>query len=76
MGDVARMEEKRNANQYVAEILRGIDHLKSLQKDCKKILKWISRKKRFKSIDLTYLVPDRVHVRSFSIQLLPTRAAK
>jgi len=70
------MEEKRNANQYVTEILRGIDHLKNLEKDCKKILKWISRKKRFKSTDLTYLVQDRVHVRSFSIQLLPTRAAK
>jgi hypothetical protein len=42
MGDVARMEEKRNVNQYVAVILRGIDHLKNLEKECKKILKCIS----------------------------------
>jgi hypothetical protein len=32
MGDVARMEEKRNANQFVADILRGIDHPKELDK--------------------------------------------
>jgi hypothetical protein len=41
MEDVARTEEKRNANQFVAEILRGIDHQKVLDKDFKIILKWI-----------------------------------
>jgi superfamily II DNA/RNA helicase len=41
MGDVARMEEKGSANQFVAEIIREIDHLKDLDKDFKIILKWI-----------------------------------
>lgn len=39
MGDVARMEEKGYADQFVAEILRGIDHLKDLDKDFKIIWK-------------------------------------
>jgi len=35
------MEEKAYVNQFVAEILREIDHLKDLDKDFKTILKWI-----------------------------------
>jgi hypothetical protein len=68
MGDVARMEEKGNPSQFVAEIKRGIDHLKYLAKDFKIILELIHEIKVLKSIDHKQRAQDKVHVRSFSLR--------